>query len=95
MAFMGFSISLFIGLWADNTFATVVMRSLVVLALFYLLGYVLSAVGQKVIMENFDAESQAVLNELKIDSTEVSNNDESNTSSNSIPQDVQSHQMKG
>ncbi|MCH7799071.1 MAG: hypothetical protein IID28_11605 [Planctomycetes bacterium] len=95
MAFMGFSISLFIGLWADNTFATVVMRSLVVLALFYLLGYVLSAVGQKVIMENFDAESQAIRNELQIDSTQGSKDDESNTSSNPLPEDVQSHQMKG
>ena len=95
MAFLGFTICMFIGLWADNTFATVVMRSLVVLALFYLLGYVLSAVGQKVIMENFNAESQAIRNKLQFDSTEDSKDDESNTSSNPVPQDVQSHQMKG
>ena len=95
MAFLGFTICMFIGLWADNTFATVVMRSLVVLALFYLLGYVLSAVGQKVIMENFNAESQAIRNKLQFDSTEDSKDDESNTSSNPVTQDVQSHQMKG
>ena len=95
MAFLGFSVCMFIGLWVDNTFETVVMRSLVVLALFYLLGLVLSAVGQKVIVEHFDAESQAMLNELQFDSTEGPKDDESNASSNPIPQDVQSHQMKG
>ena len=95
MAFLGFSVSMFIGLWVDNPFETVVMRSLVVLMLFYLLGLVLSTVGQKVIVEHFDAESQATLSELQSDSTEGSKDEKSQASSNPIPEDVQSHQMKG
>ena len=95
MAFLGFSICMFIGLWVDNTFETVVMRSLVVLTLFYLLGLVLSTVGQKVIVEQFDAESQDMLTELQFNSTEGSKNDESKAPSNPIPEDVQSQQMKG
>ena len=95
MAFLGFSICMFIGLWVDNTFETVVMRSLVVLAMFYLLGLVLSAVGQKVIVEQFDAESQAMLNELQINATEDTKEDESKAPSNAIPEEVQTQQMKG
>ena len=79
----------------DNPFETVVTRSLVVLALFYLLGLVLSAVGQKVIVEHFNAESQAFLSKLQLDSTEGSNNEESQGSTNPIPEEVQSHQTKG
>ena len=95
MAFLGFSASMFIGLWVDNPFETVVMRSLVILTLFYLLGLVLSTVGQKVIVEHFDAESQAMLNELEFDSTKNPKNEDSQAPSNPIPEDVQSHQMKG
>ena len=56
MALLGFSTSMFIGLWVDNPFITVVMRSLGVLILFYILGYFLAGIGQKVVEENFNNE---------------------------------------
>ena len=42
-----------------TTFITVVMRSLAVLVLLFILGLILSGVGQKVIEENFHAEIDA------------------------------------
>ncbi len=60
MAFLGFSLTLIIGLWVDNSFVTVVQRAVVVLVLFYILGCVLSVLGQKVIDENFEAEARAM-----------------------------------
>ena len=52
---LGFSLSLIIGLWAQNPFVTVILRALAGLVVFYILGTVLSVVGQKVILENFHA----------------------------------------
>jgi hypothetical protein len=59
-AFLGFSMSLIIGLYAQNPYTTIILRALIVMVLFYLLGSVLAYIGQKVIMENFDAEVAAM-----------------------------------
>ena len=95
MAFLGFSVCMFIGLWVDNPFETVVMRSLVVLVLFYLLGLALSAVGQKVVVEHFETESQAALGESEHGSTESQKEEESEASSTPVSEDIQSPQTKG
>ena len=60
MAFLGFSLSLIIGLWVNNPFTTVVSRSLVVLFFSYILGLILAGIGQKVIIENFDIERESL-----------------------------------
>lgn len=60
MAFLGFSLSLIIGLWVNNPFTTVVSRSLVVLFFSYILGLMLAGIGQKVIVENFEAEREVL-----------------------------------
>jgi hypothetical protein len=54
LALLAFSVTLIIGLWVNNPFITVVQRSVVVLLVFYPLGYLLSVLGQKVIQENFN-----------------------------------------
>jgi hypothetical protein len=59
LALLGFSASLIIGLWANNPFVTVVLRALCVLVLFYVMGCVLSVIGQKVVEENFEKEIEA------------------------------------
>ena len=56
LSLVGFGISLVIGLWVDNPFVTVVLRGLWVLLLFYVLGCLLSVIGQKVVQENFENE---------------------------------------
>ncbi len=58
MAFLGFTVSLIIGLYVDNPFVTVVRRSVVILFVFYILGAILSLIGQRVIKENFEAEKE-------------------------------------
>ena len=60
LAFLGFSASLFIGLCTDNSYTTIIFRSLFVMVLFYVLGTVLASIGQKVIQENFDAEAESM-----------------------------------
>ena len=59
-AFLGFSMSLIIGLYAQNPYTTIILRALTVMVLFYLLGSALAYIGRKVIMENFDAEVAAM-----------------------------------
>jgi len=59
LAFLGFAVSLIIGLYVDNPFNTVVLRALVVLAVFYLLGVTLAALAQRAVQENFDNEVKA------------------------------------
>ena len=59
-AFLGFCGSLLIGLFANNSFVTVVLRATAVMALFYVLGFTLSAIGQKAVQENFEAETAAL-----------------------------------
>lgn len=56
---MGFSMSLVIGLIAQNDYITVVGRALAVMGLFYIMGSILSIIGQKVVQENFDKNVQA------------------------------------
>jgi len=56
LAFTGFAMSLFIGLYVDNPFTTVVLRALAVMALFYVLGIFLASLGHKAIQENFNQE---------------------------------------
>lgn len=60
-ACIGFSLSLIIGLWVDNTFVTVVLRSLFIMLIFYVLGCVLFMLGQKAVQENFEDETQKIL----------------------------------
>ena len=60
MAFVGFSMSLIIGLCAQNSYTTIIMRALMVMMLFYFLGITLAYLGQKVITENFEAEVAAM-----------------------------------
>ena len=55
LGLLGFTFSLIIGLWAQNPFVTVILRALAGLVVFYILGALLSVVGQKVILENFHA----------------------------------------
>ena len=60
LAFLGFSVSLIIGLWVNNPFVTVVLRALIVMVIFYILGCLLSVIGQKAIQENFNKEIEAM-----------------------------------
>ena len=60
LSLVGFGISLIIGLWVDNPFVTVVLRGLWVLLLFYILGCLLSVIGQKVVQENFENEVKSI-----------------------------------
>jgi len=60
MGLLAFSVSLVIGLVVNNSFVTIVARSLLVLFLFYLLGCVLSALGQIVVKEHFDRQVRAL-----------------------------------
>lgn len=62
MAFLGFSLSLLIGLWVDNPFTTVVFRSLLIMFLFYLLGCLLASLGGRVIVENYESEKELLSN---------------------------------
>ena len=55
-AFLGFAVSLIIGLWTGNCFVTVVLRALAVMAVFYLVGLLLALVGQKAVQEHFEGE---------------------------------------
>jgi hypothetical protein len=59
-AFLGFGMSLIIGLCAQNSYTTIIMRALTVMLLFYFLGIALAYMGQKVIEENFKAEVAAM-----------------------------------
>lgn len=59
MAFLAFTISLFIGLLVNNSFITIVSRGLVVMFVFYVLGCVLAGMGQKVVRENFEDEAES------------------------------------
>lgn len=69
-AFMGFSLSLIIGLWVDNTFVTLVLRSLFIMLIFYVLGCVLFLLGQKAVQENFDNETQNIQEQNQVGSDE-------------------------
>lgn len=61
LACIGFSLSLIIGLWVDNPFVTVVLRSLCIMLVFYVLGCILFVLGQKAVQENFETETQKLL----------------------------------
>ena len=71
-ACIGFSLSLIIGLWVDNTFVTVVLRSLFIMLVFYVLGCVLFMLGQKAVQENFDQETQELQAKQHISETDES-----------------------
>ena len=66
-ACIGFSLSLIIGLWVDNTFVTVVLRSLFIMLVFFVLGCVLFIVGQKAVRENFESEKEKILAKQQAD----------------------------
>jgi len=72
LSLLGFSTSMFIGLWVDNSFVTVVMRSLGVMILFYFMGLILAGIGQKVVEESFNNEIES----LKTGGPELANSDE-------------------
>jgi uncharacterized membrane protein len=65
MAFMAFSVSMFVGLFVGNDFITVVSRAIVALFVFLILGMVVSMIGQKIVLENFKAEAKALDKELR------------------------------
>ncbi len=89
MAFVGFSISLIIGLYAGNSYITIVSRSLGVMAVFYILGCILSLIGQKVIRENFDDEVERLAAELQeTDAGDVVPYDESQENTGDVIADV-------
>ena len=72
MAFIGFSLSLIIGLWVNNTFITVVLRSLFVMLVFYLMGFLLAHLGQKTVQENFDNEREQLNKTAKEEDQQIS-----------------------
>ncbi len=71
MAFVGFSASLIIGLNAQNSYNTIVLRALCVMLVFYILGVVLALVGQKVIDENFATTMEEIQSEIESAETEI------------------------
>ena len=77
-AFIGFSLSLIIGLWVDNTFVTVVLRSLFIMLVFYVLGCALFVLGQKAVQENFEDETQNIL--ARQQAAEIEESDEAGES---------------
>ena len=56
LAFLGFTASLLIGMFVNNPYETVLWRSMGIMIIFYVLGCMFSAIGFKVIQENFEAE---------------------------------------
>ena len=66
LGFLGFAISLIIGLYVGNPFVTLVLRATGILVVFYILGLILAAVGHKVVQENFEAEAEQLLADAKI-----------------------------
>ena len=85
LAFLGFSFSLIIGLWVNNPFVTVVLRGLLVMVLFYVLGCLLSIIGQKVIQENFNNEVKEI--EAAVQSREETvSNETVNAAENQTPE---------
>lgn len=56
LGFLGFAVSLIIGLYVNNSFTTVVLRALAVLGVFYVLGVALAALAQRAVQENFENE---------------------------------------
>lgn len=71
MAFLAFTTSMIIGLWVDNPFTVVIGRSVLCLFIFYILGAILSLIGQKVIKENFDAEAERLSQQSSVQSDEI------------------------
>lgn len=60
MAFLAFGVSLVIGLTVNNPFVTVVLRAVLMLAAFYVLGCVLAAVGFHAVEENAARQAQSL-----------------------------------
>ncbi len=71
LAFIGFSMSLIIGLFAQNSYTTVVSRALYVMMVFYMLGLFISVVGDRVIQENFNQEIEILESQLESKVSEV------------------------
>lgn len=71
MAFLAFTTSMIIGLYVDNPFTTVIGRSVLCLFVFYILGAILSVIGQKVIKENFDAEAERLTQQALVQSDDI------------------------
>lgn len=65
LGFLGFGISLIIGLYVGNPFVTLVLRATCVLIVFYILGLILASLGHKVVQENFEAEAEELLAQAK------------------------------
>ena len=83
MAFLAFTTSMIIGLYVDNPFTTVIGRSVLCLFVFYILGAILSVIGQKVIKENFDAEAERLLQKSSVQSDDTLDIPQDNTDENS------------
>ena len=65
LGFLGFGISLIIGLYVGNPFVTLVLRATCVLMVFYILGLILASLGHKVVQENFETQAEELLAEAK------------------------------
>ena len=76
LGFLGFSASLIIGLYVNNSFVEVILRALFVLLAFYILGYILALLGLKIIQENFENEIKSSQNETDSDSQPISQSTE-------------------
>lgn len=84
---MAFSVSMFVGLFVGNDFITVVSRSIVALFVFLVLGMVVSMIGQKIVLENFKAETKALDEESK---DKAINEYQKNNNITHDPEDVES-----
>ena len=71
LAFLGFAASLLIGIFVNNSYGTVILRALGVMIVFYILGCLFSAIGFKVIQENFEAEIEETQAESESQPTET------------------------
>jgi len=83
MAFLGFSLSLIIGLLTGNSFVAIVTRAVVILFLFYILGCLLAGLGRKVIVQNFQAEAEAIAEAAK--RKVADNTSKKNSTETSVP----------
>lgn len=85
LGFIGFGMSLIIGLYAQNPYNTVVIRSLFIMLIFYILGTVLSAIGNKVIQQNFNDEIDTLTIPDDTLESQNENSEQPQQNTNSVP----------
>ena len=82
LGFLGFAISMIIGLVVNNPFTTLVLRSLFILLVFYLLGCLLAFLGNLIIKENFEQsipDNENLLHQPQSETASDNANPESST----------------